>query len=64
MPTSFRVWETILQPESGNSCFISISNEITAPLCQGTMIKKKNKRLQEMLDEIIDAKPDNTKEIN
>jgi hypothetical protein len=26
------------------------------------MIKKKKKRLQEMLDEIIDAKTDNTKE--
>ncbi|MFH0957656.1 MAG: hypothetical protein V1897_03045 [Pseudomonadota bacterium] len=27
-------------------------------------VPDKKKRLQEMLDEIIDAKPDNTKEVN
>jgi hypothetical protein len=40
-----------------------MNRKLIIRLCRGTMIKKK-KRLQEMLDEIIDAKPDNTKEIN
>jgi hypothetical protein len=39
-----------------------MNRKLIIRLCRGTMIKKKKKRLQEMLDEIIDAKTDKTKD--